>query len=219
MGRVGEKVFCRIKDLGLIGYQEAYDLQKKTVKDVIAGQADALIICEHPPVFTLGRLATEANFFLPPEKVKAKGIDVTRIDRGGEVTLHAPGQLVVYPIFNLDHFTRDLRIFLEKLEEVAIDLLKYFGIVAHSIEGQRGVWVNQNKIASIGIGVRKWVTFHGMAININTDLKYFDMIRPCGLNVKMTSVKELKGHPINLNEAKSELLKSFSKKFNLEIQE
>ena len=212
-------VLCRIKDLGIMEYAQTFDLQKKTVLDVIKGETDTLFICEHLPVLTLGRLATEKNFLLSVEKIQAQGIKILRIDRGGEVTLHSPGQLVSYPIFNLTHFSRDLKLFLNKLEQVAIDLLQDFDIVARRISGQRGVWVGQDKIASIGIGVKKWVSFHGMAVNVNTDLKFFSMIKPCGLDVRMTSMSKLMGRPVDLNDIKKTLIDRYCSNFNLKVVE
>ena len=208
-------ILCRIKDAGLMEYSQAFDLQKKTVLEVTRGEVDTLLICEHPGVLTMGRLATEENFLLSVEEIQSQGIKILRIDRGGEVTLHSPGQIVTYPIFNLRRFGTDLKLFLEKLEQVAIDLLKDFDIVARRISGHRGVWVKEDKIASIGIGVKKWVSFHGMAVNVNTDLKLFSMIKPCGLDVRMTSLSKLLGCPVDLEEVKKRLMESYRLNFNL----
>ena len=214
---VEQKILCQKEDWGLIDYAKAWALQKERVGAVIAGQPDLLIFCEHPAVFTLGRLADEENFLISPEKIHAQGIAIEHIDRGGEVTLHAPGQLVIYPIFNLRHFDPDLKLYLRKLEQVAVDLLQDFDIVAHSIEGRRGVWVDRQKIVSMGIGVRRWVSFHGMAVNVNTNLDYFRMIRPCGLDVTMTSIEALTGQRFPLEEIKAKTLQHFKHHFNLEF--
>jgi lipoate-protein ligase B len=208
---------CRTIDLGLMGYQAAYDLQKKMVQEVIDGKENTLFLCEHPAVFTIGRMGSEDHILASKDIFSAQGVSIVRIDRGGEVTFHGPGQLIAYPIFRLDDMGRDLKGCLGKLEKVAIDFLEHFGIVANSISGKRGVWVGQKKIASIGIGIRRWVTFHGIGININTDLSYFQMIRPCGMDVQMTSVSQIKGSVQNIAIVKNELLNSFKKIFQLEF--
>jgi lipoate-protein ligase B len=136
-------------------------------------------------------------------ELERRGIDLLRIDRGGEVTLHAPGQLVIYPILRLERFHQDLKDYLLKLEELVIDLLRDFGIVANGLAGNRGVWVGERKIASIGIGVKRWVSFHGLALNVNTDLKLFTLIRPCGLTVEMTSLNQLLGREVDMGQLKT----------------
>jgi len=138
---------------------------------------------------------------------------VTSVDRGGDVTLHAPGQLIVYPIFNLNKYGKNLKVYMEKLQEVAVDLLRNFGILAISVPGKRGVFVGPDKIISIGVGVRKWVTYHGLGINVNTDLSLFNLIKPCGLNVCMTSMQRLKGHAIPMKDVKAKVLEQFHKYF------
>lgn len=206
--------FLTFNDLGLIDYEEALKVQKETVEEVINGGSPTLIFCEHPAVLTLGRLGSMTNILWPLEKLAKKNIKVISIDRGGEVTLHCPGQLVVYPIINLSDYQRDLKKYLSSLEQVVIDLLHDFGIVAKRIDGQRGVWVGKKKIASVGIGVRKWVTYHGIAINVNTDLSLFSMIKPCGLNVQMTSMAKILGRPLALNEVKAKLFAQFHRFFS-----
>jgi lipoate-protein ligase B len=201
-----------LEDWGLIGYPEAYQRQKDLVNRVIAGEGPRLILCEHPAVLTMGRMTKPENLLWTTESIRAQGVDVISVDRGGDVTLHAPGQLVVYPIINLSDRGRDLKVFLEELEQVVIDLLKEFDILAGSINGQRGVWVGKDKIASIGIGVRKWVSYHGLGLNVNTDLKLFRMIRPCGLNVDMTSIGKLKGKTIDMNVVKEKIVDQFKLK-------
>ena len=129
------------------------------------------------------------------------------------MTLHAPGQLVVYPIFNLNRRGKDLRVYMEALEEVAVDLLKNFGILAISISGKRGVFVGPDKIVSIGVGVRKWVTYHGLGINVNTDLSLFKLIRPCGLDVRMSSMQKIKGHVIDMQDVKLKTIEQFQGHF------
>lgn len=204
------KNIYEVQDLGLIDYDAAYRIQKESVARVLAGGAQTILSCEHPAVITMGRLAQEANI-LNREAIERSGIRVIPIDRGGDVTLHAPGQLVVYPILNLAQSSRDLRLYIQKLEQVAIDLLRSFGIVANRISGKTGVFVGTNKIVSLGIGVRKWVTFHGLGINVNTDLRLFDLIKPCGLDVRMTSMARIKGEALEMEEVKDRVLECLSK--------
>lgn len=205
---------CRVKDLGLIDYQEAYGFQKRCVDEALNGGPQTLLLCEHPMVLTLGRLADEKNILLDDIKLNKRKIKVYHIDRGGEVTLHAPGQLVVYPILDLANFGKDLRRYLQKLEQVAIDLLGDFGIVANRFSGHTGVWIEGKKIVSIGIGVRKWISFHGLAINVNTDLEMFSMINPCGLDVKMTSIRAIK--PVAMAQVKERIVGHFCRIFQLD---
>lgn len=203
---------CHTHDLGLIDYAKAYQIQKINVEEVLNGGADRLIFCEHPPVLTMGRLSKPENLLW-----SAKGVNAISIDRGGDITLHAPGQLVCYPIFNLNRHGRDLRRYLWNLEEVNIDLLNNFDILAVRIQGKTGAWVGADKIASLGVGVRKWISFHGSALNVNTDLRLFSMIRPCGLDVSMTSLAKIKGQPIDMKLVKQKMFGSFAKIFNLSL--
>jgi lipoate-protein ligase B len=193
----------KVEDWGLIDYKEAYDRQKSLVSEVIAGAPGRLIFCEHPPVLTLGRMTKPESFLYGRDDIIEKGVQIYSIDRGGDVTLHAPGQLVFYVIIDLNKYGRNLKSYLEKLEQVAVDLLKDFGILAISIPGKRGVFVGKDKIASIGIGVRKWVTYHGVGLNISTDLSLFRLIKPCGLDVNMTSMEKLLSKPVNLSDVKA----------------
>ena len=203
-----------VEDWGLINYAEAFERQKKCVQAVIAGAGDHLIFCEHPAVLTLGRMTDPGSLLYQPKEIEGRGVMIQRVDRGGDVTLHAPGQLVVYPIFNLNKHDKNIKVYMEKLQEVAVDLLKNFGILAISISGQRGVFVGADKIISIGVGVRKWVTYHGLGINVNTDLSLFDLIKPCGLNVRMTSMQKIKGHAVPMRDVKAKVVEQFQKHFN-----
>jgi len=203
-----------VEDWGLIDYAEGLERQKKCVHNVIAGEGGHLILCEHPAVLTLGRQTHPQSLLYQRKEIEGRGVMITSVDRGGDVTLHAPGQLIVYPIFNLNNRGKNLKVYMEKLQEVAVDLLKNFGILAISISGQRGVFVGPDKIISIGVGVRKWVTYHGLGINVNTDLSLFDLIKPCGLNVRMTSMQKLKGHPVPLKDVKAKAVELFEKHFN-----
>ena len=202
-----------VEDWGLVDYSDAFKRQKVLVQSVIAGAPDHLILCEHPPVLTLGRMTDPASLLYQREDIEQRGVAIETVDRGGDVTLHAPGQLVIYPIFDLNDQGRDLKVYMQKLEEVAVDLLKNFGILAISISGLRGVFVGEDKIISIGVGVRKWVTYHGLGINVNTDLSLFSLIKPCGLNVRMTSMQKLKGHAIPMKDVKTKIVERFQEHF------
>ena len=204
-----------IQDLGLIDYSKAYAIQKEWVDKVIAGHEPVILLCEHPVVLTLGRLASQENFLTSKKMIEQKGIQILDIDRGGEVTLHSPGQLVAYPILDLRFYGKDLKRYLHKLEQVAIDLLKDFDILADRFSGRTGAWVGLDKIVSIGIGVKKWVSFHGLAVNVNTDLTLFNLIRPCGLSVQMTSIAKLKDKKIDMQTVKERLIKQFCRHFDL----
>lgn len=203
----------QVIDWGLVDYAEAYRRQKEAVQQVIEGSEDRLYLCEHPSVFTMGRLASEEHFLLNQDEILRRGIDILRIDRGGEVTLHSPGQLVVYPIINLAHWQKDVHKYLHELEAVVIDLLKDFDIVATRVNARTGVWIEKRKILSIGVGVKKWVAFHGMALNVKTQLELFQMIRPCGLNVHMTSLEQELRRPINMELVKENLVNCFCAHF------
>lgn len=175
-------------NLGQKEYTEVLSLQKQIVSLRIDDKIeDSVIIVEHPHVFTVGRkLASKSN-------ILDKGdVPVVEVERGGDVTYHGPGQLIIYPIIKLDEFEHDLDFYLRKLERITSNVLKKWGIQGHTIKNQTGVWVGEKKIASIGIAVRKWVTYHGVAININTDLEYFHKIKPCGFDGSiMTSFKDI----------------------------
>ncbi len=191
----------RIIKRGLIAYDEALRLQKDLVRAVDGGEAHTLLLCEHPCTLTLGRAFHEENLLLSRAQFASKGVAVIAADRGGDVTLHAPGQLIAYPILDLKRMGRDLSLYLQKLEETCVAFLADFDIVgergkAGSRPGQfRGIWVGPEKIAAIGIGVSRWVTYHGVGLNISTDLDLFRMIRPCGLDAGVTSVAKLTRHP------------------------
>ena len=214
---IQEITSCRVKDLGLIDYKRAYILQKECVDELLGGGFQSLLLCEHPVVLTLGRLADEKNNLISEDELIKRGIKVHHIDRGGDITLHAPGQLVIYPILNLTDFGKDLRRYLHRLEQVAIDLLGDFDIVGSRVSGQTGVWTGERKIASIGIGVRKWISFHGLAINVNMDLDLFSMIKPCGLDVEMTSISEIKKKTVHMQKVKERIVDHFCRNFQLDI--
>lgn len=202
-------------DLGLIDYSEAYRLQKEMVAQVIAGAPEKIFLCEHPTVLTLGRMADQRYILASKDELAARGIEILSIDRGGEVTLHAPGQLVVYPILDLRKRGKDLKRYLYDLEDVAIQFMQQYKIIAFRKPGQTGVWVGAQKIVSVGVGVRKWVTFHGLGINVNTDLTLFSLINPCGLSVAMTSVESMIGQAVAFQKVKKDFCEAFLRSFRL----
>jgi lipoate-protein ligase B len=177
--------------LGRMPYGDALALQRDLAQRRITGalDRDVLLLVEHPPVITLGRGFQAPHLPTPREFLDARGIEVFEIERGGDVTFHGPGQLVGYPIFDLSRHRRDLHWFLRRLEQALIATLEPLGLAGERREGLTGVWIGNRKIASIGIHVRQWVTWHGFALNVTTDLSYFDLIVPCGIpDVVMTSV-------------------------------
>jgi lipoate-protein ligase B len=181
-----------IVNLGLIPYAEALELQRSLAAARISGEIaeDVLLLLEHPPVVTLGRGSRAAHLTSSPEFLAARGVELFEVERGGDVTFHGPGQLVGYPIFDLKRHKQDLHWYLRQVEEALIRALAGFGIAAERNAGYTGVWTAGRKIASIGVHARDWVTWHGFALNVTTDLSYFDLIVPCGISeVRMTSME------------------------------
>lgn len=197
----------RVLDLGLVEYSQAWEMQKELVDQRAANKApDSLILLEHPTVVTCGRKVK-----LPPDLE----IPVFEIERGGDLTLHAPGQLVGYPILYLSAENRDLHEYMRRLEEVLIRSLADFGLEADRRSGFTGVWIGSRKIASIGVACRKWVSYHGFALNVSTDLSLFQQIRPCGLDpTVMTSLEEELGSPTSMRAVKESLIGRFSEEFS-----
>ena len=181
--------------LGPLGYRDGLRLQEALVEARAAGRTgDWVLFPDHPPVLTVGRNPTEGSLRADLETLRSRGIEVFEVSRGGDITWHGPGQLVGYPVFDLTSRDRDLHKFLRGIEQVLIRALAAFGIAGERSEGRTGVWVGPEKIASIGIAVRRWVSYHGFALNVNPDLADFELIHPCGLRgVRMTSVAALKG--------------------------
>jgi lipoyl(octanoyl) transferase len=180
-----------VQDLGRRPYGEVLELQRNLCQRRIAGEIteDLLLLVEHEPVVTLGRGTRGHSLPLPPAELERRGIPVYEVERGGDVTFHGPGQLVGYPILDLREHREDLHWYLRSLEAALIAGLDTLGIAAGPNPGLTGVWTRGRKLASIGIHVKQWVTFHGFALNVNTDLSYFDLIVPCGIrDVVMTSV-------------------------------
>ena len=197
-----------IFDLGLINYFTAWQIQKEIFKAVKFGFLESsLVICRHNPVITAGRSAKPGNILASQERLRKLGIRIYGIERGGDVTYHGPGQITVYPILNLNLIKKDLRWFLRQLEESVIDFLSEFDVKAERRDSLTGVWVDGKKIASIGIAVKNWITFHGLSLNIKKDdLKNFKMIRPCGLNAEMTSLESLLNEKIEIEDVKLSLI-------------
>ena len=180
-----------VQDLGRRDYAEVLELQRSLCRQRIAGevQDDILLLVEHEPVVTLGRGTRAGSLPLSTSELERRGVGVFEVERGGDVTFHGPGQLVGYPIIDLNRHKRDLHWYLRRLEQGLINGLAALGIEAGGNPGLTGVWTRGRKLASIGIHVKQWVTFHGFALNVNTDLSYFDLIVPCGIkDVVMTSV-------------------------------
>lgn len=180
-----------VHDLGRRAYGEVLDLQRDLCRQRLAGtsEEDILLLVEHEPVVTLGRGTRPGSLPLSPVQIQHRGIELYEVERGGDVTYHGPGQLVGYPIFDLRTHREDLHWYLRRLEAALIEALGSLGIEATTRPGLTGVWTGGRKIASIGIHVKQWVTFHGFALNVTTDLSYFDLIVPCGIkDVVMTSV-------------------------------
>jgi lipoate-protein ligase B len=200
-------LFCR--NLGLIEYQEALHLQEDLLMKRYRGEIeDTLVLLEHPSVFTLGRGGNENNLLAPHT------VPVHRVGRGGDVTYHGPGQLVGYPILHLGAHGQNVHAYLRGIEAVLIEVLAHHQIEAHSEKGLTGVWVRKEKIASIGIGVRHWVTYHGFALNISTDLRHFANIIPCGLTgVRMTSLAAILGRSVSVEIIKPLVADAFARCF------
>lgn len=230
----GERV--RIQDLGQIDYQEAWDLQESLLRvnvglKLAAGKLAAhkvdtahyLLYCEHPPVYTLGKSGSEDHLLLDAKERDARGIAFYKINRGGDITYHGPGQITGYPIFDLEKMKPDLGWYLRTMEEVVIQLLAGYGLEGGRVAGATGVWLgigteHERKICAFGVRCSRWVTMHGFALNVNTDLRYFDHIIPCGIRDKaVTSMAAELGREIAMDEVKRVLSKNFQALFGLTV--
>jgi lipoate-protein ligase B len=202
-----------VADFGVVDYDAALAMQSAMLAARIEGSVgDTLLMMEHPHVFTLGRGADE-RFIV----ANAEGVPIRRVSRGGEVTYHGPGQLIGYPILKLEGRDRDVTKYLRNLEGAMIDALAKFGIDAGRRDGMTGVWVGGRKIASIGVGIRRWTTWHGFALNVSTDLSYFESIVPCGIEgCRMTSVSEVTNRAVSVREFAGAMRESFARLFNYE---
>ena len=204
--------------LGRIDYAGAMDLQTDCARRVKEGGEERLLLLEHPPVITLGRNASRGDVLFDDEALRARGVCIAPADRGGQVTYHGPGQLVGYPILNLSPDRRDVGRYLRDLEEVLIRTLARFGVGASRIEGLTGVWAGDEKIASIGVHLSRWITTHGFALNVNTDLAQFSLIVPCGLTTRrITSMERVLGQSVPLQDVAATLVPEFASVFGREM--
>lgn len=199
-----------VLELGRRRYEEVWELQKKLVSMRASEKyPDVLLLVEHEHVITLGRKTTPENF-------RPQNISVFQVERGGDATYHGPGQLVGYPIMRLPD--NDVHKYLRKLEETLIRTVSKYGIDGTRKEGHTGLWVGHKKLASIGVAVSSWVTYHGFALNVNTDLTYFHLIKPCGLDPNvLTSMKELAGHELNMRKVEMTCAREFSEVFGVKL--
>ena len=204
-----------VRRLGTVPYREAWDLQRRLVTDRAAGVVgDTLLLLVHPPVVTMGRGGHAEHLVASAASLAARGIEFVETDRGGDVTFHGPGQIVGYPIVDLAIRGRDLHRYLRDIEEMLIRALAGLGIEADRARGLTGVWAGDAKVAAIGIRVSHWIAHHGFALNVDTDLSYFDLIVPCGIRDKrVTSVRELLGRPIERPAVEDALERAFLEVF------
>lgn len=225
-----------LENLGTIDYEKAFDYQEYLLKKFVqfkldhncyeASQAPSnrLLLCRHPHVYTLGRSGSAENLLLSEQELKNKGITYHSTNRGGDITYHGPGQLVVYPVLDLEQFTKGLKWYMRSLEEVVIRTLKEFALESGRIRGATGVWLDPHlphkarKICAMGVRCSRWVTIHGLALNINTDLSYFDHIIPCGIADKgVAGMNRELGRHIEEKEVEKIFIAQFSEVFNSEI--
>ena len=223
-------------DLGLIDYKESWDYQTNLFDSIVQQKIlnrknpedqkiteNYLLFCEHPHVFTLGKSGSEENLLIKGAQLKEKGANYYKINRGGDITYHGPGQLVVYPIFDLDHFFTDIHKYLRYLEEAVILTLQEYGINGERVDGLTGVWIDGNqpsarKICAIGVKSSRWVTMHGIGFNINSHLEYFNYIVPCGIDDKaVTSIKNEIGQSVDMEELKKKLKINLANIFNFDF--
>ena len=204
--------------LGRMPYAEALELQRSIARDRISGaiSQDVLLLMEHPPVVTLGRSTKEKHLVASPEFLQTHGVELFEVERGGDVTFHGPGQLVGYPIVDLKRHRQDLHWYLRKIEEALINALADYGIPGERNPSFTGVWTRGKKIASIGVHARDWVTWHGFALNVTTDLSFFDLIVPCGnYGVVMTSIAREVGSDVSAQDVRDRVSAKFAEAFDL----
>jgi lipoyl(octanoyl) transferase len=210
---------CEIRELGRMGYREAFDLQRRLVEERKAGLIpDQLLLVEHPHVITLGRNGHMANLLAGEDVLRRAGVAFEHTDRGGDITYHGPGQIVGYPIFDLREWKRDVVAYVRAIEQALIDALGEFGISAGRMDKCTGVWVDGKKIAAIGVHIGRWVTSHGFALNYSTDLSFFQYIVPCGLTKPVTSVEAL-GVKNSRQEVEAAIVRCFARVFEFDIVE
>ena len=221
---------CRIIDLGRIAYGEAAALQQRLVVARKHGTiSDLLLFCEHPHVITLGRNGKRENLHVSEDFLREKGVEFHHTNRGGDITYHGPGQVVAYPILDLNGIRRDVVWYVRQLEQSMIEATSTFGVRAFRVPGCTGVWVGENdggdgdtdrreKLASIGVHISRWVTSHGFAYNVSTDLRFFELITPCGIaGCRATSLEKLLGTSVTRAQAIARLSQGFSNAFGLEL--
>jgi len=210
-----------VVNIGRTKYADAWELQKKVFSARLERRiSDVLLLTEHDPVFTLGKGADENHLLANENELSEKKIDMFWIDRGGDVTFHGPGQIVGYPIIDLNLHYQDIHRYLRDIEEMIIRTLKEYGIESGREKEFTGVWVKNEKIAALGVKVSKWITMHGFALNVGTDLSFFDRIIPCGIFHKgVTSLQNVLGHPVDLNDVQQHLIHHFSEIFSMEVKQ
>jgi lipoyl(octanoyl) transferase len=220
---------CYIVDLGLIGYAQAWELQNRLVAArKIGAMEDVLLLCEHPHVITLGRNGKREHLLASEQVLRQKGVEFHTSDRGGDITYHGPGQLVGYPVLNLGAIRKDVVWYVRMLEEVMIRTTAELGIHAERVTGKTGIWVRdgdsnlpgitEEKLGAIGVHISRWVTSHGFAYNVSTDLRYFDLIVPCGISGrKATSLEKILERAVARKEAVQPVVRNFGEVFELEM--
>ena len=204
-----------ILDLGRMNYNAAWDIQKEYHHNVLSGnEPDTLIFVEHDPVYTLGKNANDNHLL----QSASKDAQVFHIERGGDITFHGPGQIVVYPILDLNRYVKSISWYMRTLEQIVINTLSDFDINAELKDGLTGVWVGDEKIGAQGVRISRWVTMHGLALNVNTDLKYFDGIIPCGIfEYGVTSMEKIIGAKQDMKKVKRKIIKYFNILFQDEV--
>jgi len=213
-------MLCLVEQFGRLGYAEAFALQQEKAALRKADRIpDTLLLLEHPHVYTLGRNARREHLLVSTERLRELGAEVFETDRGGDVTYHGPGQLVGYPIFDLTKHRRDISWYMRSLEEVFVGVSRDFGIKSGRLGGAPGVWVRNEKLVAMGVHVSRWVTSHGFALNVNTDLTYFEAIVPCGLRDKgVTSLAKLAGRPVDMETVIQRVVERFGEVFGMEME-
>ncbi len=211
---------CVVRQLGQVEYREAYWLQKELLQERLKGRiADTLLLLEHPPTITVGKAGKLENVLVPPAELAATGVSLILTDRGGDVTYHGPGQIVGYPILDLRERNRDAHQYVHNLEEMLIRTLADYSIKSERDPNHAGVWVDDKEIAALGLRIHKWVTMHGFALNVNTDLNHFSFINPCGFTTKTaTSMARLLGYELSTDEVTGRLLSHFADVFEVEFK-
>jgi len=211
---------CRATWLGTVDYLEARELQLALLEKVHAGaEPNTMLLLEHPHVYTKGRLSKQTDVLLPEEELAKKGIPVYETDRGGQVTYHGPGQLVVYPIINLREWGGPVK-YVRALEQVVIATLAEMGITANCESGNTGVWTDHGKIAAIGVKISRGIAFHGLALNVNTDLSLYENIIPCGITDRsVTSMAAILGEPVDLELVRYGMVYQFGHEFGFRIED